>query len=245
MRYALFSEGAARDRRRLCRRLLPHAASVGDARRAGASIITLSAAETIGGGAASVPGLHRVDLPLLRPESRGFVRIKSADPRRRPAIQPRTICRRRCDRDTVVAGLKLLRRIMRAAGDGGATSPRSACRARNVTSDADLLDVRARGRHHGLSSDQHLPHGRRMPMPSSTSGCACAASSDLRVVDAYDQGLPAGVRHVRCVSNDRCPERGSKVRAGTRSSMRNRPSHVTGSRCNGRSGLFRLKTWSG
>jgi choline dehydrogenase len=48
----------------------------------------------------------------LRPESRGFVRIKSADPRAAPAIQPRYLSSPH-DRDTVVAGMRLLRRIMR------------------------------------------------------------------------------------------------------------------------------------
>jgi hypothetical protein len=38
--------------------------------------------------AASVAGLPRLDLPAS-PESRGFVRIKSADPAQAPAIQPR------------------------------------------------------------------------------------------------------------------------------------------------------------
>jgi choline dehydrogenase len=47
----------------------------------------------------------------LRPQSRGFVHIKSADPRQPPAIQPRYLSSA-SDRDTVVAGLKLLRRIM-------------------------------------------------------------------------------------------------------------------------------------
>jgi choline dehydrogenase len=47
----------------------------------------------------------------LRPESRGFVRIKSADPHMPPAIQPRYLSSRQ-DCDTVVAGMKLLRRIM-------------------------------------------------------------------------------------------------------------------------------------
>jgi choline dehydrogenase len=47
----------------------------------------------------------------LRPESRGFVRIKSADPAQPPAIQPRYLTSER-DRDTLISGLKLLRRIM-------------------------------------------------------------------------------------------------------------------------------------
>jgi len=47
----------------------------------------------------------------LRPESRGFVRIKSRDPVAAPAIQPRYLSSR-FDCDTVVAGMKLLRGIM-------------------------------------------------------------------------------------------------------------------------------------
>src|SRR5262245_30064595 len=47
----------------------------------------------------------------LRPESRGFVRIKSADPRQAPAIQPRYLSSPH-DRDVMVAGMRLSRRIM-------------------------------------------------------------------------------------------------------------------------------------
>jgi choline dehydrogenase len=47
----------------------------------------------------------------LRPDSRGFVRIKSGDPRVPPAIQPRYLSTR-SDCDTVVAGLNVLRRVM-------------------------------------------------------------------------------------------------------------------------------------
>jgi choline dehydrogenase len=47
----------------------------------------------------------------LRPESRGFVRIKSSNPSVPPAIQPRYLSAR-SDCDTVVAGMKAMRRIM-------------------------------------------------------------------------------------------------------------------------------------
>jgi choline dehydrogenase len=47
----------------------------------------------------------------LRPESRGFVRIKSADPAQAPAIQPRYLSAP-VDRDVMVKGMQLLRRIM-------------------------------------------------------------------------------------------------------------------------------------
>ena len=42
-------------------------------------------------------------LIVLRPESRGTVRIKSADPREPPAIQPRYLSAAK-DRDTTIAG---------------------------------------------------------------------------------------------------------------------------------------------
>jgi choline dehydrogenase len=73
----------------------------------------------------------------LRPESRGFVRIKSADPRMPPAIQPRYLSSRH-DCDTVVAGMKLLRRIMNQPAMrhyiAEERAPDPSC-----TSDADLL----------------------------------------------------------------------------------------------------------
>jgi choline dehydrogenase len=47
----------------------------------------------------------------LRPDSRGFVRIKSADPATPPAIQPRYLTARN-DIETIVAGLKQLREVM-------------------------------------------------------------------------------------------------------------------------------------
>jgi choline dehydrogenase len=49
----------------------------------------------------------------LRPQSRGFVHIKSADPATAPAIQPRYLSAS-ADRDVLVAGMKLTRRIMAA-----------------------------------------------------------------------------------------------------------------------------------
>jgi choline dehydrogenase len=73
----------------------------------------------------------------LRPESRGFVRIKSSDPAEPPAIQPRYLSSER-DRDTLIAGLKLLRKIMSQPAMrryiAEERAPGSAC-----TSDADLL----------------------------------------------------------------------------------------------------------
>lgn len=47
----------------------------------------------------------------LRPESRGWVRIKSADPKEAPAIQPNYLTAE-TDRRTMVKGLKMLRQIL-------------------------------------------------------------------------------------------------------------------------------------
>jgi len=52
-----------------------------------------------------------VSVCQLRPESRGFVHIKSRDPAVPPAIQPRYLTSR-FDCETVIDGMKLLRRIM-------------------------------------------------------------------------------------------------------------------------------------
>lgn len=49
----------------------------------------------------------------LRPQSRGFVRIKSADPTAAPAIHPRYLSAP-ADRDVLLNGMKLMRRIMAA-----------------------------------------------------------------------------------------------------------------------------------
>jgi choline dehydrogenase len=67
--------------------------------------------DTAGAALHTFPGFI-ASVCQLRPESRGFVRIKSADPAQAPAIQPRYLSAH-TDRDTVVSGLKLLRRIMR------------------------------------------------------------------------------------------------------------------------------------
>jgi choline dehydrogenase len=83
-------------------------------------------------------------LIVLRPESRGHVRIRSADPRAAPAIQPRYLSARK-DRDVMVAGLRALRRIIASPAlksfIEAEHEPGPAC-----ASDEDLLDfARRRG----------------------------------------------------------------------------------------------------
>ena len=81
---------------------------------------------------------------LLRPESRGLVRIKSSDPADAPAIHPNYLGAQR-DRDTMVAGMKALRKIIQspamAQHIAEEMEPGPAC-----ASDADILDyARRRG----------------------------------------------------------------------------------------------------
>ena len=73
----------------------------------------------------------------LRPESRGVVRIKSADASVPPTIQPRYLSSA-FDCDTVVAGMKLLRGIMRQPAMRHYIAEERAPKP-DCTSDADLL----------------------------------------------------------------------------------------------------------
>jgi choline dehydrogenase len=74
--------------------------------------ISLFSAQTIGGELDPFPGVTG-NCVLLRPESRGYVRIKSADPRQAPAINPNYLATQK-DRETIVAGVSAMRRIFQA-----------------------------------------------------------------------------------------------------------------------------------
>jgi choline dehydrogenase len=74
--------------------------------------ISLFSAQIIGGDLDPFPGVTG-NCVLLRPESRGFVRIKSADPREAPGIHPNYLATQR-DRETITAGVKAMRGIFRA-----------------------------------------------------------------------------------------------------------------------------------
>jgi choline dehydrogenase len=67
-------------------------------------------ADTAGATLHPFPGFM-TSVCQLRPESRGFVRIKSTDPGVPPAIQPRYLSARK-DCETVVDGMKVMRRVM-------------------------------------------------------------------------------------------------------------------------------------
>ena len=105
--------------------------------------IALYSAHDIGGTLDPFSGFM-ITCTLLRPESRGHVRIKSADPRQAPAIHPNYLAARK-DRDTLVAGVKVLRRIAQAPALARHIAeefePGAAC-----NSDEALLDfIRSRG----------------------------------------------------------------------------------------------------
>jgi choline dehydrogenase len=105
--------------------------------------IMLFSADTIGGPLHDFSGVT-CPVIVLRPESRGTVHIKSADPREPPAIAPRYLTAAK-DRDTTVAGIRALRDIMAAPAIApfieAEHEPGGSC-----ASDEDLLDyVRRRG----------------------------------------------------------------------------------------------------
>ena len=105
--------------------------------------ISLFSAQTIGGELHPFPGVTG-NCVLLRPESRGFVRIKSADPRAAPAIHPNYLATQR-DRETIVAGVKAMRGIFQAPAMARHVAeeiePGKQC-----VSDDELLDfIRRRG----------------------------------------------------------------------------------------------------
>jgi choline dehydrogenase len=72
--------------------------------------VIIFSADTVGAALHPFPGFI-ASVCLLRPESRGHVRVRSADPREPPAIQPRYLSAPN-DRDVMTRGMKLLRRIM-------------------------------------------------------------------------------------------------------------------------------------
>jgi choline dehydrogenase len=105
--------------------------------------LMLFSADSIGGALHPFSGIT-CPVIVLRPESRGTVRIKSADPREPPAIQPRYLSAAK-DRDTTLAGIRAFRRIMAAPAMAPFIEtehePGAACE-----SDEEIIDyVRQRG----------------------------------------------------------------------------------------------------
>ena len=89
---------------------LARASHIGNARFAMLDFAVLG--RTIGGRTVPFPGVTG-NCVLLRPESRGYVKIKSADPHEAPAIHPNYLATAK-DRETIVAGVAAMRRIFQA-----------------------------------------------------------------------------------------------------------------------------------
>lgn len=105
--------------------------------------IALYSGDMIGGTLHDFSGVTGV-CTLLRPESRGWLRIKSPDPRQAPAINPNYLATQK-DRETIVAGVKALRKIFQAPAMAryieSEIEPGPQC-----VSDEDVLDfIRHRG----------------------------------------------------------------------------------------------------
>lgn len=105
--------------------------------------IALYSADTIGGKLHPFPGVTGVCV-LLRPESRGYVRIRSADPRVAPAIHPNYLATQK-DQETIVEGVKAMRRIFQAPAMARHIAEEIEP-GRQCENDNDLLDfIRRRG----------------------------------------------------------------------------------------------------
>ena len=138
--------------------------------------------DTIGGQLHPFPGVTGV-CTLLRPESRGYVRIKSADPSRRRRRSIRTIWRTPKDRETVVAGCASAAPHLPGARHGAPhrRGDRAGPAVRRATTSCSISSAAAAP----PPTIRSAPAAwARTPRRWSTSGCACAASPGLRVVDA-------------------------------------------------------------
>ena len=138
-------------------------------------------ADTAGAGLHTFPGFI-ASICQLRPESRGFVRIKSADPT--PAAgDPAALSVERA-RSRHRGG-----RAETAAPDHDAAADaalhRRGARAWAAGHQRRSTCWRSPARPGPRCSTRPAPAGwAAMPRPWSTNGCGCAASSNLRVVDA-------------------------------------------------------------
>ena len=179
LRYALFRNGLPHHRRRLCRRLLQDRPVAADARRA----VPFHSVQRrrVGQTLHPFPGFL-ASVCQLRPQSRGFVRIKSADPAH-GAGDPAALLSAPHDRDVLVAGMKLTRRIMRQPAIARYVAEELDARP-EVPERRRTAGIRARQGHDGFSPDLAPAAWARTPRRWSTSGCVCAASSGLRVADA-------------------------------------------------------------
>ena len=113
---------------------------------------------------------------VVKPKSRGFVRLRSADPDDMPLVSP-NLLKDPADARAMIDGQRFFLRAFE-------TSPlaerikRVAIPDPDDLSDEAILEALPALREDELPPERHLPDGRRpaTPWPCSTRGCGCAAS---------------------------------------------------------------------
>ncbi len=143
---------------------------------------------------------------VLRPESRGSVRLQSLDPRAAPAIDPAFLSDPR-DMATLKRGVRAMYRIPPGAADDAISRPRPLSDRPGRRCRARAADPRAR--RHRLSSGGHRAHGigrrcgvrsaaararRRGALPGRCLGDAAADRRQHQCAERHDRRALRGVR---------------------------------------------------
>ena len=130
------------------------------------------------------PGGFALMASVVAPDSRGTVRLASADPAAAPLIDPGFL-REPADLDRLAAGLAVIRAAAAGAAFTAARRDRGAARPRCPRPRRPAGLDQAHGRQL-LPPGRHLPdrHRARMTARSSTRTCASTGSAGLRVADA-------------------------------------------------------------
>ena len=144
--------------------------------------IIFASAPYVGEGLVPLPaeGLT-VGAILLRPRSRGTIRLRSADPADKPVIDPRYLSDPDgIDEATMLAGLAECERLvatdaLRAVTTGGWVQPEG---GESMTADRARRALAAPLLAHALPPGRHGPDGIGCRHRSSTPSCASAASTD-------------------------------------------------------------------
>ena len=109
-------------------------------------------------GRARARARHDGRLLAAAPESKGYVRLRSADPFEAPIIQPNYLALEIATAASLLAGMRLARRLLKSRP----LLPyyeREDFPGPGVETDDELLGAAKRAGHHHLPSLRHLPHG--------------------------------------------------------------------------------------